>query len=103
MSNDLEREALVRYLEDHHLKRTRQREAILDVFLKSTGHISSDQLHDRVRDRFPGIGSTTVYRTMKILCDAGLAVDGILMGLGFGNGRKRCFRVGARHENQNTG
>ncbi len=75
MSNDLEREALVGYLEDHHLKRTRQREAILDVFLQSTGHISSDELHERVRDKFPGIGSTTVYRTMKILCDAGLAVE----------------------------
>ena len=75
MSNDLEREALVRYLEDHHLKRTRQREAILDVFLQSTGHISSDELYDKVRDQFPGIGSTTVYRTMTILCDAGLAVE----------------------------
>lgn len=73
--SDLEREALVRYLEDHNLKRTRQREVILDVFLESTGHISSDELYDRVRTRFPSIGSTTVYRTMKILCDAGLAVE----------------------------
>ncbi len=73
--SDVEREALVRYLEDHQLKRTRQREAILDVFLQSTGHVSSDELHERVRDKFPGIGSTTVYRTMKILCDAGLAVE----------------------------
>ena len=75
MSNDLEREALIRYLEEHNLKRTRQREVILDVFLESSGHISSDELHETVRGRFPGIGSTTVYRTMKILCDAGLAVE----------------------------
>ena len=45
------------------------------MFLASTGHIASDELHSRVRELHPGIGSTTVYRTMKILCDAGLAVE----------------------------
>ncbi len=75
MGHDLEKEALSRYLDDHNLKRTRQREAILDVFLGTTGHISSEELFQRVRDEHPGIGHTTVYRTMKIFCDAGLAVE----------------------------
>lgn len=75
MSNELERAALARYLDDHNLKRTRQREAILDVFLHTTGHISSDDLYNRVREHHPTIGYTTVYRTMKLLCDAGLAVE----------------------------
>jgi len=75
MSNELERTALASYLDDHKLKRTRQREAILDVFLQTTGHISSDDLFQRVREHHPTIGYTTVYRTMKLLCDAGLAVE----------------------------
>jgi Fur family ferric uptake transcriptional regulator len=75
MSNEIEREALERYLEEHQLKHTKQREAILDVFLGITGHISSDELYQRVKSRHPHIGFTTVYRTMKIFCEAGLAVE----------------------------
>jgi Fur family ferric uptake transcriptional regulator len=75
MPHELEREALARYLEDHNLKRTRQRDAILEVFLETTGHIASDDLYQKVRERHPGIGYTTVYRTMKVFCEAGLAAE----------------------------
>jgi Fur family ferric uptake transcriptional regulator len=75
MAHEVEREALARYLDDHNLKRTRQREAILEVFLETTGHITSDDLYQRVRDRHANIGYTTVYRTMKIFCEAGLAIE----------------------------
>lgn len=75
MPNEVEREALVRYLEEHNFKRTKQREAILDVFLEITGHISGDELYQRVRERHAHIGYTTVYRTMKIFCEAGLAIE----------------------------
>ncbi len=75
MSNELEQAALASYLDENNLKRTRQREAILEVFLQTTGHISGEDLYQRVREHHPGIGYTTVYRTMKILCDAGLAVE----------------------------
>jgi len=75
MPHDLEREALARYLEDRHLKRTRQRDAILDVFVETEGHISSEDLFQKIRERHPHIGYTTVYRTMKIFCEAGLAVE----------------------------
>jgi Fur family ferric uptake transcriptional regulator len=75
MPNDLEQKALASYLEDHNLKHTKQREAILDVFLGVTGHITAEELCQRVRELHPGIGFTTVYRTMKLLCDAGLAIE----------------------------
>ena len=75
MSNEVEREALGRYLEEHNFKRTKQREAILEVFLGVSGHITGDDLYKRVRERHPHIGYTTVYRTMKIFCEAGLAVE----------------------------
>jgi Fur family ferric uptake transcriptional regulator len=75
MAHEVERQALARYLEDHSLKHTKQRDAILDVFLEATGHVTSEELYARVRERHAGIGYTTVYRTMKLLCDAGLASE----------------------------
>ncbi len=42
MGHDVEREALARYLEDHQLKRTKQREVILEAFLCARGHITSE-------------------------------------------------------------
>ena len=73
MAHDVERRTLARFLEEHSLKHTKQREAILDVFLRARGHVTSEQIYAAVRDRYPAIGYTTVYRTMKLLCDAGLA------------------------------
>ena len=73
MGHDLERQSLARYLDDHNLRHTRQREAILEAFLDAKGHITSEEIYQRVRERSPNIGYTTVYRTMKLLCDAGLA------------------------------
>lgn len=75
MAHDVERRALARYLEDHNLKHTKQRDEILLAFLEAEGHVTSEQLHQHVRERNAGIGFTTVYRTMKLLCDAGLAQE----------------------------
>ena len=75
MAHDLEQKALASYLEDHNLKHTKQREAILEIFLSIEGHITGDDLYQQVRERHSNIGYTTVYRTMKLLCDAGLASE----------------------------
>jgi len=75
MSHDVERAALARYLEDHNLKHTRQRNVILETFLETKGHVSSEELHQQIRGINPNIGYTTVYRTMKLLVDAGLAQE----------------------------
>ncbi|MBW2281259.1 MAG: transcriptional repressor [Deltaproteobacteria bacterium] len=61
------------HLARHGLKHTRQRDIILDAFLASTGHITSEQLYEQVRDRHPEIGAATVYRTLKLLVEAGIA------------------------------
>ena len=64
---------LNRYLQRHGLKQTRQREAILDAFMGSTGHITSEQLYEIVREAHPDVGAATVYRTLRLLCEANLA------------------------------
>jgi Fur family ferric uptake transcriptional regulator len=73
MAHDVERESLARFLEGHNLRHTRQRDAILEAFLEARGHITAEDIYGRVRDKHPHIGYTTVYRTMKLLCEAGLA------------------------------
>jgi Fur family ferric uptake transcriptional regulator len=75
MSHRREQQALASYLDENDLKHTRQREAILEVFLETRGHVTSEDLFRKVREVYPRIGHTTVYRTMKILCDAGLASE----------------------------
>ena len=75
MANEFEREALNRYLGEHNLKHTRQREIILEAFLESKGHVSSEDLYQVIRSENPRIGYTTVYRTMKLLVEAGLAEE----------------------------
>jgi len=75
MAHEVEHRTLTSYLEEHSLKNTKQRGAILDVFLSASGHITSEMLFQKVREQHPNIGYTTVYRTMKLLCDAGLATE----------------------------
>lgn len=75
MSHEVEHRTLASFLESHSLKHTKQREAILDVFLEAKGHVTSEQIYQHVREAHPQIGYTTVYRTMKLLCDAGLASE----------------------------
>ena len=61
------------YLAQHGLKHTRQRDAILESFLAAKGHITSEELHERVHGDHPEIGAATVYRTLKLLCEAEIA------------------------------
>ena len=75
-----EREVFARYLATNGLKRSGQREAILDTFLRSERHLSVDDLHQLVARKRPDIGRTTVYRTLKLLGAAGLAREMALDG-----------------------
>lgn len=71
--NERARAALEAYLGRHGLKHTRQREAILSAFLGSKGHVTSEDLCEMVRRDHPDIGAATVYRTLKLFCDAEIA------------------------------
>lgn len=66
-------EAFRRYIERNHLKMTKQRELILETFLCGRGHASAEELYQTLIEKDPSIGLATVYRTLSLLCDAGLA------------------------------
>ena len=70
-----ERDVFSAYLVKHGLKRSDQREAILEVFLRSEQHLSVDDLYRLVKKRRSDVGRTTVYRTLKLLRAAGLASE----------------------------
>src|SRR5919205_2883521 len=68
-----EKEVFLRHIQRAGLKRTAQRELILDVFLRTEEHLASEDLYRLVQKEDRSIGHTTVYRTLKLLADAGLA------------------------------
>lgn len=73
ISQPPELEVFRRYLTGRGLKQTAPRRLILKTFLDGEGHRSVEDIHRQARGEDPRIGYTTVYRTMKLLCDAGLA------------------------------
>ena len=73
-----------KYLRRNQLKTTQQRERIVDQFFRSHGHISVDDLLGKVRKEAPHVGYATVYRTLKLLTDCGLAAP-----RQFGDGQTR--------------
>ena len=78
ISREMMREAeeiLHRHLKQVGLKHTEQRDTILRTFLETREHLSTDQLHRLVQKRDSRIGFTTVYRTLKLLAECGLASE----------------------------
>jgi Fur family ferric uptake transcriptional regulator len=60
-------------ISEEGLKATKQREEILNIFLNSSGHRSLPQIYAQVAKTNPKIGYVTVYRTLKLLTQLGLA------------------------------
>jgi Fe2+ or Zn2+ uptake regulation protein len=57
------------------LRLTPQRRAVLDVLRACDDHPTAADVLDRVRQRHPGIGAATVYRTLGLLVDSGEALE----------------------------
>lgn len=70
--NHKEIAALKEHLAKHHLKLTRQREHILNAFLR-TEHVTAEQMYRQLSKHDPHIGLATIYRTLNLFCEAGLA------------------------------
>jgi Fur family ferric uptake transcriptional regulator len=68
-----EREILLQFVHKNGLRRTAQREVILEIFLKTEEHLSSEDLYWLVQKKDTSIGHTTVYRSLKLFTEAGLA------------------------------
>lgn len=69
------RRTLKDYLARRGLRWTRQRAAIAEVFLRSDGHLTSDEVHRQVARKHPQVGLATIYRTLKLFVEAGIASE----------------------------
>ncbi len=70
---DVRLQRFAEFLADSGLKRTRQRDHVLQAFFGAGRHLSAEELYHRIRSQDPAIGLVTVYRTLKLLQEAGLA------------------------------
>ena len=87
-----ERFIFIDFLKGKGLKLTKQREEILNVFLKTEKHLSTEDLYRIAKKKDCTIGQTTVFRTLKLLCEAGIARE---IDLG---DRRRRFEHKCGHE-----
>ncbi|MGD9347549.1 MAG: transcriptional repressor [Candidatus Aminicenantes bacterium] len=74
-----------RHRNRRHFRRwTGPREAILQLLSRTTKHMSAKEIYASLHKLYPGIGLTTVYRTLDLLFQMGL-----IQKLSFGDGHNR--------------
>lgn len=77
-----EKKIFLEHIQKSGLRRTAQRDLILEIFLRTEEHLSSEDLYWLVQKEDSSVGHTTVYRTLKLLTEAGLARE-----VRFGDGK----------------
>ncbi|MFT7581379.1 MAG: Fur family ferric uptake transcriptional regulator [Myxococcota bacterium] len=85
-------ERLDAYLQANGLRATRQRRLIAEMFFEHEGHPNIDELYETIRNQDASIGQATVYRTLKLLVESGLAHESR-----FGDGTTRYEGAGGDH------
>ena len=71
--HDEPREILRRYIAENGLKTSKQRDLVAEVFFSTGGHLRVEELLEKVREVSPRVSQATVYRTVRLLQDCGLA------------------------------
>jgi Fur family ferric uptake transcriptional regulator len=74
---DVWQNQLKSYLIAQGLKYTRQRWKIAELILMTGGHLDAQALVEQVKKKHSGIGAATVYRSIKILCDASILKESL--------------------------
>jgi Fur family transcriptional regulator, ferric uptake regulator len=72
---DTFRERLNAHMNKKGLRSTDQRRLIVETFFKIGDHISIEELLAAVRSEDPKVGYATVYRTLKLLAECGVAFE----------------------------
>ncbi len=67
-------EALLQeHISKHHLKVTKERSAILRAFMETERHVTAEELYRSMKEKHASIGLATIYRTLNLFCECGLA------------------------------
>ena len=67
------RAVLTAYMDKKGLRSTNQRSLIVETFFLAPNHVSIEELLAHVRVKDPKVGYATVYRTLKLLTECGVA------------------------------
>ncbi len=62
-------------IKDSGLKQSLQRELVVEFFFESKSHVDAETLYTEIKKINPTIGNTTIYRTLKLLCDFNMALS----------------------------
>lgn len=73
IKNNYAYERLVQFSRKHKLKSSQKRKVIIYYFLNQDKHLSAEELYNMLKTKIPEIGYSTVYRTLKLLVECGLA------------------------------
>ncbi|HQY62590.1 MAG TPA: Fur family transcriptional regulator [Polyangiaceae bacterium] len=69
------RRLLHQHMQRKGLRSTEQRRLIVETFFTSPNHVSIEELLAQVRAQDPKVGYATVYRTLKLLSECGVAFE----------------------------
>ncbi len=64
------------FVAEKKLNRSEARARILDVIAVQSSHFSAQDLVERIQERFPEVGRSTVYRNLPIFVECGLIQEG---------------------------
>ncbi len=59
-----------KYLSSKGLRKTTQRDRIINEIIISEKHLTADEIYNRLKNKDSSIGFATVCRNLKLLCDA---------------------------------
>ncbi|MBT3786024.1 transcriptional repressor [bacterium] len=65
----------IEFLKQKRLKQTQQRMDVLRKLLSLQTHVNAEELFHALRKENPSIGYSTVYRTLKLLTECGIAKE----------------------------
>jgi len=70
--NPDEKKILEEQVKRKSLRHSQPREKILEMFVNANKHLTVQELYFLVKKKYPDTGLATVYRTLKLICEAGL-------------------------------
>jgi Fur family transcriptional regulator, ferric uptake regulator len=71
----MERSLFKHFIKTRGLRQSSRRDRVVEAFLNLEGHTSAEELLNQVRNNDRRVGLATIYRTLRLLTECGLAVE----------------------------
>jgi Fur family transcriptional regulator, ferric uptake regulator len=71
----MEKSLFKHFIQTQGLRQSSRRDRVVEAFLNLKGHASAEELLNQVRKADKRVGLTTVYRTLRLLTECGLALE----------------------------